>query len=213
VARVVPWQELRADHEVRLDEVRWATQNFHRSAYLGLRGLALLSAFLPVAALTMTSLSRRSLLAPPGGAGRLLMVLFLGAVALAGLVATGRVVAAAVARLAAVKPIGLRFAREGWGGDRRGGYFWTLEIFLRAGVFVGGAVYFGLAFWFTVQLFRLAATRPISYPLFLERAGQLGGGVSPLVPLLLGAAGFAAWSTWHSRRIRYLRETTPYEAA
>jgi hypothetical protein len=208
----VPWEYL-ADHESRLDEVRWSTQNFHRSAYLGMRGLALLSAFLPVSAFIATSLWRRTLLAPPGGVGRLLMVAFVAAVALVGLLATGRVIAGARARLAEAKRVGLPFARGGWGDDLSGKRFWWIEIVLRGGVFLGGAVYFALSAWFTVQLFRLSATRPISYPLFLERAGELGSGVSPLVPLLLGAAGFAAWSSWHSRRIGYLQDTTPYEAA
>ena len=49
---------LGAGHEVLLDEVRLGSQNFHGYAYQVLRGLAWLSAVLPVAAVTTFSLLR-----------------------------------------------------------------------------------------------------------------------------------------------------------
>ncbi|MBI1816669.1 MAG: hypothetical protein HYR72_16955 [Deltaproteobacteria bacterium] len=53
---------------------------------------------------------------------------------------------------------------------------------------------------------RLSWWVPTDFPqLFLERAGDVLGGVSPLAPLLCLGAGWYVWSFCHLRRLRFLR--------
>jgi hypothetical protein len=51
------------------------------------------------------------------------------------------------------------------------------------------------------------------FVLYLHRVAQLDGGVSPILPLIVGGIGFAAWCTWHLARIHKMRELTAFEAA
>jgi hypothetical protein len=206
----------RMDREVFLDEVRWGSQNFHRAAYATLRALALLSVFIPVAVITVAELTRRSPFHGPGAFGRLLVIAFVALVLAVGAWGAGRLLHASVLRLREVLGLGVRYARGPWPDtaeaavDRR---MWRAEVVLRAVVFAGGAAFFLISLVFTFQVLHLLSTRSISAPLFLARAVALDSGVSPLLPLLLGGAGYAVWCTWHERRINGLRETTPFEAA
>jgi len=202
----------RAGHELLLDEVRWASQNFHQYAYLWLRGLALLSVFVPVAAITTLSLLRVPPWRGPGGGGRVAVVLWLALVLGLAVWALLRYMAAALRRLREVRVPGVYFAFFGWSG-RAGRLSWWLEIVLRALVFAGGVAFFGLSVWFTAQVVRMRGDRPVTFQLFLQRAADLGNGVSPILPLLLAAVGYAAWCTWHAWRIQALGETTPFETA
>jgi hypothetical protein len=202
-----------ASREIMLDEVRWGSQNLHEYLYGTLRVLALLSGYVPIAVLTAASLFRRR----PSGAGegtewRYLLLALMATVLLVSLWAAGRYALGAYVRFRAVLPLGARYAGAGWGRDRARKYFWWVEIAVRALVAAVGVSFFAGAMWLSVQIVRLAA-RPITFPLFVHRAGELDAGVSPLLPLLLAAAGFAAWCTWHERRIATLRVTTPFEAA
>ncbi len=205
-----------ASRDVLLDEVRWGSQNLHEYLYGTLRVLALLSGYVPIAVLTAGSLLRRR----PAGAveeaeWRYLLLALMGSVLLVSLWAAARYARGTYARFRAVLPLGVRYALDGWGGGRRQKYrkyFWWGEILVRALVAVAGVSFFAVAMWFSVQILRLAAD-PVTFPLFAHRAGELDAGISPLLPLLLAAAGFAAWCTWHERRIAALRDTTSYEAA
>jgi hypothetical protein len=201
---------LGAGHEVLLDEVRLGSQNFHGYAYQVLRGLAWLSAVLPVAAITAFSLLR-----PPlrvrGMWPRVLMVVFLAVVLILGQVAVGRLLGAAMRRLREVREVGLVYAFFGTRAVRDR-WSWWVEIVLRAVVFAGGVLFFVLAVAFTVQVLAMSPL-PVSFPLFIARAAQIDNGVSPLLPLLLACAGFASWCTWHTRRIGALHDTTPFETA
>src|SRR5204863_55945 len=49
--------------------------------------------------------------------------------------------------------------------------------------------------------------------LFVLRAVEIDGGVSPLVPLITIGLGLAAWSGWHLQRIELLMASTPFERA
>lgn len=50
----------------------------------------------------------------------------------------------------------------------------------------------------------LRGSSPLRQELFLHRAGELGGGLSPAMFLALTGAMFALWCTWHLDRIRML---------
>ncbi|HSU13119.1 hypothetical protein [Longimicrobium sp.] len=201
---------LGAGHEVLLDETRLGSQNFHGYAYQALRGLAWLSVVMPVSAITAFALLRRPLYGP-GITPRVLMVVFLAVVLVLGQIAVVRLVAAALRRLGEVRELGLIYA---FFGTRRGRVrlSWWMEIVLRGVVFAGGFLFFALAVAFTVQVLALSRL-PVTFPLFVSRAAQIDNGVSPLLPLLLASAGYAAWCTWHIWRIAALRDTTPFEAA
>jgi hypothetical protein len=62
-------------------------------------------------------------------------------------------------------------------------------------------------------LFRIATLDPVPAGTFFLRALALDSGVSPVVPLLLGALVVIAYSTWHLRRLALLGEVSTFEAA
>lgn len=90
---------------------------------------------------------------------------------------------------------------------------WRVNAWMRSGVLVLAAVYLALTLAFTVEGVLRARNDPLGFTLFFYRSIQLDGGLSPLVPILLGAATFYAWSTWHLRRLSSLRCMTTFEAA
>jgi hypothetical protein len=190
-----------------LDEVRRGSQNFHEHAYLTLRTLAWLSVFIPIAVVTAFALLRRSPFDGPGAGWRVLVVAWLLVVVVVGGWAAARQVGGAWARLRAVQPLGLWFARM---VNSRS---WWVEVVLRAVVLLGGAGFFALSLLLTWQIVKMRFTRRITFPLFVARAGVLDSGLSPLLPMLLAGAGFAVWCTWHVRRVRMLAHTTPFESA
>lgn len=85
---------------------------------------------------------------------------------------------------------------------------WGLEVAARTSVSLAGLVYAGLLAWFLAWIVALDRW---PFRFFALRALQLDGGVSPLLPLLCGAAGFACWSVWHLLRIRALQTPGDYE--
>lgn len=199
--------------EVLLDEVRWGSQNLHSSAYLLLRALALLGVFVPVALVTGASLLRRTPFGGPGIGSRWVVLAWLVVIVAVALRGCARMLLGCVARLREVSLLGTWFALRGFPQSERERRSWRMEVVLRAVVFFWGAAFFVFGTIFAFQIVRLWRTRVVTFPLFLYRAAELDGGVSPLVPLLFAAAGYAAWCSWHARRIRDLGETTPYEAA
>jgi hypothetical protein len=76
--------------------------------------------------------------------------------------------------------------------------------------FGGAALYIALVVLYLGQVLKLG---PEGSPLYFERAIHFGSGVSPLAPVILGAAGMLAWSWWHLRRVELLQCHTEFEEA
>ncbi|HEU4881976.1 MAG TPA: hypothetical protein VFT45_07025 [Longimicrobium sp.] len=87
---------------------------------------------------------------------------------------------------------------------------WWLELLGRGAVAALGFVFLALSMRFYSQVQHIPAE---DFALYLHRVAQLDGGVSPILPLLVGGIGFAVWCTWHLNRIHHLRQVTAYEAA
>ena len=84
------------------------------------------------------------------------------------------------------------------------------EVFGRLLVIVLVTAYLGLLIYFV-----LGHSRDPSFEatLFDHRALAISSGLSPLLPLALGAAWFLAWCLWHLKRVEYLQQTTAFEQA
>ncbi|HEX8243089.1 MAG TPA: hypothetical protein VF541_06330 [Longimicrobium sp.] len=206
-----PRAEPEPAYEDVLAELQRGTQHFHSYAYQALRALALFSVFLPVAAITGFATASKPLLRGPGVGSRILALLWLVAVVVLGGWAVVRFLGASRRRLRELWPLGAWFTVHEW--PHRDARWWRAEVVLRTLVLAGGFSFFVLSAWFTLQVWKMWDGRPITFPLFVTRAARLDSGVSPLLPLLLGGAGYAAWCTWHTLRIQLLRETTPFEEA
>lgn len=87
---------------------------------------------------------------------------------------------------------------------------WLVNIMLRASVVLLALAYVGLVLTFAYQVLSLPNAQSA---LFFDRAIDATNGVSPLPPLVIGAAGFAGWCVWHLKRIRMLSQTTAFEEA
>jgi hypothetical protein len=114
----------------------------------------------------------------------------------------------------------LRYFRDGRDYALRGawtrpadGLLWNLEVVGRTLVIFAGVAFAALTGWLSRDLARLANAKDLHFELLYHRALDVASGVSPLAPLLVGAAGFAVWSVWHLNRIRLLSRTTAYEYA
>jgi hypothetical protein len=83
----------------------------------------------------------------------------------------------------------------------------------RRAVLALGLLYLGLSLAFALESWQRAKENPVSFTLLFYRAIRLDSGLSPLAPLLICAAGFLAWTAWHQRRVRALRQMTTFEAA
>ncbi|HEX6746283.1 MAG TPA: hypothetical protein VF092_03130 [Longimicrobium sp.] len=91
---------------------------------------------------------------------------------------------------------------------------WRLNVAARYAVLVSTAGYLGLTLWYAWEVAAVAvAEDPVPFALLFHRGWRLDGGMSPILPLLLSAAAFAAWSRWHLRRVRAQRHVTSFEAA
>ncbi|HYH82946.1 MAG TPA: hypothetical protein VEX86_24340 [Longimicrobium sp.] len=95
--------------------------------------------------------------------------------------------------------------------DRRG--LWWMNAWARRLVLVLGVVYLVCTLVYVGEVVNTAAGAPVAFTLLVHRALDLGGGMSPLVPLALAAAAFVAWTGWHLRRLAALRTATAFEAA
>ena len=89
---------------------------------------------------------------------------------------------------------------------------WLLEILTRWLVVVLGLVYAAAILRLALRLRGLREPDSSSFMLLYDRAIDLDSGVSPLVPITLGALGFVAWCAWHQMRIRLLMVKSPFEA-
>lgn len=98
-------------------------------------------------------------------------------------------------------------ARRGWRD------MWRVNVHARRLVFVLGLFYLGLALAFAGESWLRAEANPVGFTLLFYRATRLDCGLSPLSPLLVCAAGFLAWTAWHQRRVKALRQMTAFEAA
>jgi hypothetical protein len=85
--------------------------------------------------------------------------------------------------------------------------FWV-EFTMRIAVLLLGFLYFIVTLVFALHVVDLG---PAMSAVFFQRAVSLTGGVSPAVPLVLSAAAFATWCSWHLMRISLLAEPTVFE--
>ncbi len=93
------------------------------------------------------------------------------------------------------------------------GTLWWAGIVARAFVMIIGVMYVVACALFIIDLTNLRAHSPAQAALFFARTTALSSGLSPAVPLLLGAIGIVAWSAWHLRRVSLLGRTTAFEQA
>jgi hypothetical protein len=191
-----------AEHAALRRNVLRASLLLHREMYVFLRFLALCGALLPATIFVLR---------PNAHGSGVPAVVLASSTAVVGLVAlvvirrSGRQ-AWWVARRAAVD--GVRYALHAGWGSRSHQAFWLLEVVARSAILVVGVAYAALVghfMWRVVTLDLPAAS------LFFQRASSIGSGVSPATPLILSAAGFAMWCSWHLVRISLLAETTAYE--
>lgn len=84
------------------------------------------------------------------------------------------------------------------------------EVFGRLLVMALVTAYLGLLTYFVLSHFLDDSFEAI---LFDHRALAISSGLSPLLPLTLGAAWFVAWCLWHLKRVEYLQQTTAFEQA
>lgn len=119
-------------------------------------------------------------------------------------------VAALLRILRSAGDAGLKYALRPHWRTRGRQLVWLVEIGGRGLVAALGVVFLVLSVAFYVQVARIPHEE---FALYLHRVAQLDGGVSPILPLLVGGFGFAVWCTWHLARIHRLRELTAFEAA
>ncbi|HEY7769978.1 hypothetical protein [Longimicrobium sp.] len=87
---------------------------------------------------------------------------------------------------------------------------WGVEILARTVVAVMGLFFVVLAVRYAWEMSRIGEP---GLRLYLHRVSRVDAGVTPLVPLLLGALVLGQWCTWHLRRVRNLSFVTMFEAA
>ena len=78
------------------------------------------------------------------------------------------------------------------------------------GMLLVAAAYVGLS---VVLLYRVSTFQDAYAAMFFLRTLQLNSGVTPAVPLFVGAVLLIAWCTWHLDRVRLLSERTAFEIA
>jgi hypothetical protein len=104
-----------------------------------------------------------------------------------------------------------RRARHVKGRGLREGQIWFIEIVARSFVASAGIVLGGLLIWYASEVSHLERAAPGAFDLFVQRASQWGGGISPLVPLTYGLLGVVGWCVWHWVRIEILLGVRPFE--
>jgi hypothetical protein len=184
--------------------VRCHSLSMHGHLYRTLRLVAVGAVFGPPALLVRRALEAS---AAPGAAQVRTVAWILMALAWIALVVQG---AAVVRMLLGARAEGRAYAfgRHWHTAGRQ--FVWLLEIAGRAGVVLLGLVFLALSMRFYVQVRRMPGQE---FALYLHRVAQLDGGLSPILPLLVGGFGFAVWCTWHLDRIGRLRAVTAFEAA
>ncbi|MFL5542384.1 MAG: hypothetical protein ACJ8J0_25580, partial [Longimicrobiaceae bacterium] len=105
------------------------------------------------------------------------------------------------------------FRRRSEAAPRGWGDMWRVNVGARRLVLALGLLYLALALAFAAESWLGAGSNPVWFTLLFYRATRLDSGLSPLAPLLVSAAGFMAWTAWHQRRVRALRQMTAFEAA
>ncbi|MDQ6829271.1 MAG: hypothetical protein M3081_10440 [Gemmatimonadota bacterium] len=93
------------------------------------------------------------------------------------------------------------------------GTLWWAGILARALVVVLAILYVIACTHFIVDLANLRSDSPALAAIFFARTTAVSSGLSPAVPLILGAIGIVSWSAWHLRRISLLGRTTAFEQA
>jgi hypothetical protein len=169
----------------------------HSHIYAALALLALASLYLPLALVAL----RRQRFAVS-------LLPFVGLVGASVLLLFGRSAARAAALAFATRATGVRFALFARWPSRGQQCLWALEVAARLAVSLAGILYAGLLAWFLAWILYLDRW---PFRFLAVRALQLDDGVSPLLPLACGAAGFASWSIWHLLRIRALAQPSDYE--
>lgn len=178
--------------------VRTGSLFLHREFYHAFVLIALVGLFLPQATLVI---------ADGPGSQTVMLSVFGFVVALGALVRVAR----NVQRILRV------FGRPGWDfafrlrwTDPWAQRAWKGEVILRAAIVGLGLMYLIVLAWLGIQIW-LLAQEPGQWVVFFHRAIQLDSGVSPLVPLMISAAGFGVWSLWHLARIGLLLRMTPLD--
>ncbi len=167
----------------------------HREFYLALVLLALLCALLPAGLLVVDN---------PGESQWLRALVLVSILAgLIGLAVAASASLALVARAYASARVLLR-----WSISFRK-FDWLVEVAARYGVAL-----IGIAVLATLLAYgdKVLAMSGVEQAIFVHRAGQVDGEISPLVPLALAGFGFAAWAWWHLNRIRLLFRQSTFEA-
>lgn len=184
-------------------EVHSGSLLLHRQIYTGLRLLALAAGAAPLFLLLWKEVGSESLW----------LLVTTGVGALAWLAGMTWVVRAAAGALRRYGRTGLAYTLHPDWWRSSAGRCWMLETVGRTLVALFGAAFAGLTGWLLWQINALGDHTEAPFALFLYRSLQLGGGVSPLVPILVTAAGFVLWSSWHVQRITLLMRPTAFEYA
>jgi hypothetical protein len=114
-----------------------------------------------------------------------------------------------------------RYHSAGWKYVRHGpfvsdGARWNarVEFAARAAVGLFGVAYLAMSIWLTGDIVWLALQGTgASFWQFLQRASEIDGMVSPVLPLIVGGIGYAVWCTWHIHRLKLLKDRTTFEEA
>lgn len=175
----------------------------HRQIYTGMRLLALAGGAAPVFLLLLRQAGGSS----PG------LTIAAALAAVAWLAGMGFAVHAAAGVLRRYARVGLAYTlRKGWWRGLAG-WLWMAETLGRTGVVAVGVVFVGLVLWLLWELPGPGAPDAAPFALFMHRALELGGGASPLVPILAATAGCVLWASWHLQRIALLMRPTAFEYA
>lgn len=187
-----------ADAPSDASTLRWARYQFalllHEESWTIFLFTTIVCAFVPLALVVFRPQLHG--LVPHAAVGGLIILLFLVSVTgLALLAAIGR----DLARTGQFKGIGVRLS--GWGKH--------LLLLAVALLYLTAS-----ALW----LLRATGLLPLNgdkslAALYVFRTLQLNSGLSPALPLLLGAAGLAIWSVAHLKRVRFLGRLSAFEAA
>jgi hypothetical protein len=181
---------------------RWASLLLHRELYVLLRFFSLFVGFSGGLLLLMRPRAHGITLPTSG-------LIILGAVsAFWAVVVLRRAVIQSVEVLSVGRDHGIGFVFAGVWPRRRDRMLWFVEVTARVGVLIAGLSYFLLTLVFLGQVMGLDER---TSAFFFQRAVSVAGGVSPAVPIVLAAAGFVTWCSWHLMRITLLAEPTVFE--
>jgi hypothetical protein len=132
---------------------------------------------------------------------RALRLVVVASIALSFTLSVARIVLAALAARAVMK----HMTSEEWRSEnRRGRLQRYLDPLGRLLMSLVAVAYLWISARFILEVSDLGDVSPMRQELFLHRAGELTGGYSPAMVMVLTAAMFALWCTWHIARIEML---------